>query len=111
MPRRRVRLSAQFVELAEALFPPDGSPEGRPSYAQFTVGPLAAARIAFGERFDDQAKSVEEISSARILVTEVSLLFKPLVITAVLLSDDTVELVDIEEDAGFWDDASDPGPT
>ncbi len=103
MPRRSVRRSAAFLEQAYGLFPEARSTEGRPSYGDFEQGPLRGAETAFSLNFEAQREPVEGVGSIRYVMIPPTALFGPIVIYACLLSDDTVELVSLIHDEGYWE--------
>jgi hypothetical protein len=101
MPARPVRRSPAFLESARLLFP-DGSTGETPSYRLFVEGPLRGAEIAFARNFDAQRESVEGFGSVRYVVIPPTPVFGPLVISACLLVDGTVEIVSVIRDEGYW---------
>jgi hypothetical protein len=107
MPRRPVRRSAAFLEQAERLFPPGGSAEGRPSFEVFEQGPLRGAATAFSLAFEAQREHIESVGSIRYVMVPPTQFFGPLVISACLLRDGTVEIVSVIEDEGYWDQVGD----
>jgi hypothetical protein len=111
MPGRRriVLLSDEFVQRAQALFPPAGSPEGRPSWDLFQVTVLKAAVTAFGNDFEGQHGD-EPGSPIHVVLTAATPFFShPLAFYAVLADDDTVEIVDVIEDEDWLETWDDPG--
>ncbi len=103
MTRRHLRRSAQFVAQAKALFPPGGAAEGRPSFETFEQGPLRAAETAFATAFERQCQHIDGMPSIRYVLVTPTAFFGPLVISAVLLRDDSVELVSVVADDDYWD--------
>lgn len=53
MGRRRVRCSRHLIDHALTEFSTGGSADGRPSFEQFSEGPLAAATEFFMRQFDE----------------------------------------------------------
>ena len=103
MPRRQVRRSAAFVEQARQLFLPGGSSGGRPSFEDFERGPLRGAETAFSLDFEAQRQPVDGVASIRYVMIPPTPTFGPVVISACLLTDGTVELASVIEDEGYWD--------
>lgn len=79
MVRRRIIRSALFLEHAEALFPPRGSPEGDPSCQHFEKGPLRGVEELFSRAFEDQPEAVPGV---RFAMTAAVPLFPPMVFYA-----------------------------
>lgn len=106
--RRRVVLGAQFVERAQELFPPGGSPDGLPSYELFSETVLPAVRFAFehdfaGQQADDPESPIRFVHTAKAPYFPV-----PLAFYALLADEDTVALIDVivdEDWYGTFDDA------
>ena len=106
--RREVLLSDEFVERAQALFPPGGSAEGRPNWDLFQVTVLRAAVTAFANDFEGQHAD-EEGSPIRIVLTAATPFFpNPLAFYALLADDETVEIVDVIEDEDWLASWGDP---
>ncbi len=100
--RRTVR-SAAFVAKAKALFPPGGSVAGRASYELFEDLVLRGVEQQLARQFDDLPVAVSEVPSIRFVMTHAVPFFPALVVYAILLSDDTVELIDLDVDEDYWD--------
>jgi hypothetical protein len=100
--RRQVRRSQAFLEAANRLFPPGGSVDGRASFELFEVGPLAAIEELFARDFESQPEAVEG-TAIRFAMTHGVPVFPPLVVYAVLVTDDVVELIDIIVDDDYFD--------
>ncbi len=103
MPRRPVRRSAAFLEQAYALFPPEGSAEGRPPFEMFEKGPLRGAEAAFSINFEAQRQHMQDVGGIRYVTIPPTSVFGPLVISACLMQDGAVELVSVIDDEGYWD--------
>jgi len=103
MPRRIVRRSPAILEQAYRLFPAERSTEGKPSYNDFEQGPLLGAETAFSLNFEAQREPVEGVGSIRYVMIPPTVFFGPIVIYACLLSDETVELVSLIHDEGYWE--------
>ena len=104
--RRRVVRSEGFVQRAEALYPPGGSGEGRPSFELFCAGPLRAVEELFSRRFDDQPEAVEG-TAVRFALTHDLPIFPAMVFYAWLGTDGAVELLDVVVDEEFFDRIAD----
>jgi hypothetical protein len=102
MPRRRVGRSPEFLRQAELLFPRAGSPEGWPSFEVFEQGPLRGAETALSLNFEAQRQHIDGVSSIRYVLIPPTSFFGPIVISACLLLDGTIELVSVIEDEGYW---------
>ena len=102
MPRRRVIRSAGFLDSAHRLFPP-ASASGAPTFRLFEDGPLRGAEFAFARNFEAQPESVEGVGSVRYITIPPTPVFGPMVITACLLVDGTVEILSVIHDDGYWD--------
>jgi hypothetical protein len=100
---RPVRRSAAFEEQAHRLFPSERSPEGKPSLRDFEQGPLRGVETAFALNFEAQRQPIEGVPSIRYVAIPPTALFGPMVVTACLLSDGTVELVSLIHDDEYWD--------
>lgn len=88
---RRVRHSPGFVAKARSLFPPGGSTTGRASFELFERLILRAAELQFSRQFDD------------LPIGSTTYPRSALIIYAVLLSDGTVETIDLEVDEECWE--------
>ena len=102
MPRL-VRHSADFLSKARSLFPPEGSTTGRAPFDLFERLVLRAAELQFSRQFDDLPIAVPEVPAIRHVMTHAVPFFPALVIYAVLLTDGTVEIIDLEVDEDYWD--------
>lgn len=101
MPARPVGRSAEFPDAARQLFP--NSPSGgAPSFRLFEQGPLRGAEIAFSRNFEAQRESIDGFGSVRYVVIPPTPVFGPLVISACLLADNTVQIVSVVHDDGYW---------
>jgi hypothetical protein len=101
--RREVRRSAQFLAHARQLYPPGGSPDGRPPFELFEERILRAAELQFALDFEDLPVAIEEVPAIRHVMTHAVPYFPALVIYAILLSDDAVEILDLDVDETYWD--------
>jgi hypothetical protein len=100
--RRRVVRSKGFLARAQALYPPGGSADGRPSFELFEAGPLRAVEELFGRKFGDQLEAVEGTGIRFVMTHEVPV-FPAMVIYGCLGTDDSVELLDVVVDEGYFD--------
>lgn len=95
---RDISVARAVYELAHDRFAEDRSADGSPSEFDFVSGPLAAATFAFRE-FDQLTYSL--VPSVRSVII-VDPFFGPVVFVAMLLTDGTVEIVDFDDDPGYW---------
>ena len=77
--------------------------DGRPSFEVFDQGPLRGAETAFALDFEGQREHIEGLGSIRYVKVAPTAFFGPLVISACLLRDDTVEIVSVIDDEGYWE--------
>src|ERR1700678_467343 len=103
MAIRSVIRSADFLAQAESLFPRGGSVEGRPSFEIFEQGPLRGAATAFAMAFERQRQHIDGVGSIRYVLIAPTTFFGPLVISACLLRNDTIEMVSVIEDEDYWE--------
>ncbi len=104
-PRRVVRRSDYFLEVAQSFFPPGGSADARPSFAQFEVGPLRAVEELCAIGFESM---VEIEAGIRAWITIDLPLFSPMTFFALLDTSDVVELVDLLVDDDYdWGSTDD----
>ena len=103
MPPRPVRHSAQFLAKARSLFPPGGTETGRASFELFEELVLRAVELQLSRQFDDLPAALPEVEAIRHVMTHAVPFFPPLVIYAILLSDGTVETLDLDIDEEYWD--------
>jgi hypothetical protein len=94
--------SEGFLRRAQALYPPGGSTDGRPSFELFEQRPLRAVEEVFARRFDEQPEAVEG-TGIRFAMTHGLPFFPALVIYACLGTDDAVELLDVVVDEDYFD--------
>jgi hypothetical protein len=107
MPRREVRHSEQFLAKARSLFPPGGSATGRASFELFEQLVLRAAEYQFSRQFDDLPIALPEVPAIRHVMTHAVPFFPALVIYAMLLTDGTIETLDLDVDEDYWDQIAD----
>lgn len=88
---------------AKSFFPPGGSPSGQASYELFEDLVLRGVEQQLARQFDDLPVAVSEVPSIRFVMTHAVPLFPALIVYAILLTDNTVELVDLEVDEDYWD--------
>lgn len=97
--RRQVRLSADFVALAQSFFPEGGSVSGTPSYELFSAGPQEAAKELFGRSFEELPEIAPGIRAWNTLQTP---FFPPIVFYGALVADH-VELMSLTVDTEWWE--------
>jgi hypothetical protein len=100
---RQVRHSAQFLTKARLLFPPGGTETGRASFELFEERVLRAVELQLSRQFDELPAALPEVEAIRHVMTHAVPFFPPLVIYAILLSDGTVETMDLDIDDEYWD--------
>jgi hypothetical protein len=103
VPQRPVRHSAQFLAKARSLFPPGGSADGRASFELFERLILRSVEFQLSRQFDDLPIALPEVPAIRHVMTHAVPYFPALVIFAVLLTDGTVETLDLDVDEDYWD--------
>ena len=103
MPHRQVRHSSQFLAKARSLFPPGGTETGRASFELFEELVLRAVELQLSRQFDDLPPALPGLEAIRHVMTHAVPFFPPLVVYAILLSDGTVETVDLDIDDEYWD--------
>lgn len=96
---RKVRVAASVLTDAHELYGESRTAHGSPSEYEFVSGPLAAAVFAF-RGFDQLSHLV--VSAVRSY-TVVDPFFGPVVFTAILTTDDVVEIVTFADDPDYWD--------
>ncbi|MDP9401915.1 MAG: hypothetical protein M3P85_00965 [Actinomycetota bacterium] len=101
--RLKVTRSSEFERKARGFFPPGGSPDGKPSFELFEKTVLKAVELAFSRMFDDLPLAKEGLGAIRAVSTQAVPHFPPLVVYGMLVTDATVDLMDIEVDEDFWD--------
>ena len=107
MPGRTVRHGRAFLDRARQLFPPGGSPDGRPSYELFVSTVLRAAETAFARDFEGQLAETPG-SPIRVVLTAATPFFpKPLAFYALLADEETVEIVDVVIDEDWLETLGD----
>jgi hypothetical protein len=89
---RRVTRSELFVDHAWELFPMGGSPDGRPSFELFELGPLRGVEELFSRAFENQPEAAPGI---RFAMTAPVPGFAPLVFYAAMGTDGAVEMLDV----------------
>ena len=85
------------------MYPPGGSPDGRPSFELFERLILRGVELQFSLQFDDLPVALQEVPSIRHVMTHAVPYFPALVIYGILLTDGAVELLDLEVDEDYWD--------
>ena len=95
---RVVRIGDRVLQLANERFGEERSAAGRPSEYDFVGGPLAAALIAFR---DFEHLRFDVIPQVRTY-TIVDPFFGVVVFVGALLTEDTVEIVDFDDDPEYW---------
>lgn len=103
MARRQVQRSDSFVAKAKGLFPPGGNPEGRASFELFERLVLRGVEEQFARQFDRLPVAVPEVPAIRHVMTHAVPYFPALIVYAVLLEREVVELVDLEVDEDYFD--------
>lgn len=94
--RALVRVSEECRARARQLYPPEGSVDGRPRYDYFVLGPLDAAKVELGQRFEGFPDEGDAV------VTKGTSLFPPIVFYAVKVGD-VIEIFDFEPDTDYLD--------
>ncbi len=82
---REVRRSARFVAKAQGLYPPGGSPDGRPSFELFERLICEVSNPSSPLQFDDLPVALQEVPSIRHVMTHAVPYFPALVIYGILL--------------------------
>lgn len=95
----RVEVCADLTAKALSLYP-KVSAEGRPTFAHFEKGPLAAAQEYFGRYFDEAL--VESQGSPVRYYQTVSTFFPVLGFFAIRIAD-YIEIIDFMPDENYWD--------
>lgn len=103
MPAREVRHSAQFLAKARFLFPPGGTAAGRAPFELFERLVLRGVELQLSLQFDDLPVALADVEAIRHVMTHAVPMFPPLVVYAVLLSDGTIETLDLDVDEDYWD--------
>jgi hypothetical protein len=107
---REVRHSAVFLAKARSLFPPGGTAAGRASFELFERLVLRAVELQLSRQFDDLPVALPGVEAIRHVMTHAVPMFPPLVVYAMLLTDGTVETLDLEVDEEYWDLIGDDDP-
>lgn len=102
MPNRRVVKSPSFLEKAHRRFPAGGDAEGNASYELFEQRPLAAVVEKLSRDFEG-CLPTEPGSPVRIVATAHVPLFPAMTFYAILLTDDSVEILDFSIDDDYFD--------
>lgn len=107
MLRRAVHHGLAFLARARQLFPPGGSPDGRPAFELFAGTVLRAAETAFASDFEGQLAETPG-SPIRVVLTAATPFFpKPLAFYALLADKETVEIVDVVIDEDWLETLGD----
>lgn len=85
------------------MFPPGGTETGRASFELFEQLVLRAVEFQLSRQFDDLPAALPDVEAIRHVMTHAVPLFPALVIYAILLSDGTVETLDLDVDEDYWD--------
>lgn len=100
--RREVRRSATLLAHARDRFPSGGDPGGQPSFELFEERPLRAVEDKLARDFEG-CPEAEQGLPVRIVATAHVPLFPAMTFYAVLLTDDTVEILDFTIDDEYFD--------
>ena len=84
------------------LYPPGGTPEGRPSFELFEAGPLRAVELAFSLDWEGQLEAIEGVG-IRFVMTHGVPIFPAMTFFAALGTDDSVELLDVTVDEDYFE--------
>lgn len=68
---------------------------------------LRGVELQLSRQFDDLPVALADVDAIRHVMTHAVPLFPPLVVYAVLLSDGTIETMDLEVDEDYWDTIGD----
>jgi hypothetical protein len=85
------------------LFPPGGTETGRASFELFEQLVLRGVELQLSRQFDELPAAFPDVEAIRHVMTHAVPFFPALVIYAVLLSDGTVETLDLDVDEDYWD--------
>ena len=100
--RREVRRSETLLEHARERFPPGGDPEGRASFELFEQRPLRAVEDRLALDFEG-CPEAEPGLPVRIVATAHVPFFPAMTFYAVLITDDTVEILGFTIDEEYFD--------
>ena len=76
---------------------------GQAPYELFEDLVLRGVEQQLARQFDDLPVAVPEVPSIRFVMTHAVPFFPALVVYAILVAEDTVELVHLEVDEDYWD--------
>ena len=103
LPRSSVAVRSPFLSSYEMAPVGQIAADGRASFELFERLILRSVEFQLSRQFDDLPIALPEVPAIRHVMTHAVPYFPALVIFAVLLTDGTVETLDLDVDEDYWD--------